>query len=57
MDTGQPEFLEQQSFPEKRAVALRSVGTALGLTALKVTAGLATNSLGILSEAANSGLD
>ncbi|MGH9660596.1 MAG: cation diffusion facilitator family transporter, partial [Bryobacteraceae bacterium] len=38
-------------------MALRSVGTALGLTALKVAAGLATNSLGILSEAANSGLD
>jgi cation diffusion facilitator family transporter len=57
METAQPELLEQPSFPEKRAVALRSVGTALGLTALKVAAGLATNSLGILSEAANSGLD
>jgi len=38
-------------------VALSSVVAAVGLTALKLVVGLATNSLGILSEAAHSGLD
>jgi cation diffusion facilitator family transporter len=42
---------------EKRRAALTSVGAALALTALKIAVGLATNSLGILSEAAHSALD
>jgi len=42
---------------EKRLVALSSVIAALFLTGAKVAVGLLTNSLGILSEAAHSGLD
>lgn len=42
---------------EKRSVALLSVLAAVGLTAFKLTVGLLTNSLGILAEAAHSGLD
>ncbi|HKZ54559.1 MAG TPA: cation-efflux pump [Anaerolineales bacterium] len=42
---------------EKRRVALSSVLAAVFLTAMKLTVGLLTNSLGILSEAAHSGLD
>src|SRR5690242_18388888 len=42
---------------EKRAVALNSVFAAIGITTLKIVVGLATNSLGILSEAAHSALD
>lgn len=42
---------------EKRLVALSSLAAALLLTSLKIVVGLATNSLGILSEAAHSGLD
>jgi cation diffusion facilitator family transporter len=42
---------------EKRAVALLSVLAAVGLTTFKLTIGLLTNSLGILAEAAHSGLD
>ncbi len=42
---------------EKRIAALSSVGAALLLTGLKLGVGFATNSLGILSEAAHSGLD
>jgi len=42
---------------EKRRVALSSVLAALGITALKVLVGISTHSLGILSEAAHSGLD
>jgi cation diffusion facilitator family transporter len=42
---------------EKRWVAASSVLAAILLTTLKVAVGLATNSLGILSEAAHSGLD
>src|SRR5688500_18216736 len=41
----------------KRTAALRSVLTALTLAVLKLAVGLGTGSLGILSEAANSGLD
>lgn len=43
--------------PEKQAVALRSVATAAVLVGLKLVVGLATGSLGILSEAAHSALD
>ena len=42
---------------EKRSVATRSVLAALVISALKVVVGIATGSLGILSEAAHSGLD
>lgn len=42
---------------EKHTVALSSVWAAVFLTGFKLTVGLATNSLGILSEAAHSGLD
>ena len=42
---------------EKRWVALSSLLAAIGLTGTKLVVGLLTNSLGILSEAAHSGLD
>jgi cation diffusion facilitator family transporter len=42
---------------EKRTVARNSVAAAIGITVLKVTVGLTTGSLGILSEALHSGLD
>lgn len=42
---------------EKQAVALGSVAAAVFLTGFKLAIGLLTNSLGILSEAAHSGLD
>jgi cation diffusion facilitator family transporter len=42
---------------EKQAVALTSIGAALLLTALKLTVGIRTGSLGILSEAMHSSLD
>jgi len=42
---------------EKKAVALNSIYAAVGITLLKVTVGITTGSLGILSEAAHSGLD
>ena len=42
---------------EKTAAALSSVIAAVGLTTFKIIVGLATNSLGILAEAAHSGLD
>jgi cation diffusion facilitator family transporter len=42
---------------EKRSVALTSVLAAIGLTAFKIIVGVTTGSLGILAEAAHSGLD
>jgi cation diffusion facilitator family transporter len=42
---------------EKKAVALNSIFAAVGITLLKVLVGITTGSLGILSEAAHSGLD
>jgi cation diffusion facilitator family transporter len=42
---------------EKGAAALSSVIAAVGLTSFKIIVGLATGSLGILAEAAHSGLD
>ena len=42
---------------EKKAVALNSIYAAVGITLLKVMVGITTGSLGILSEAAHSGLD
>lgn len=48
-----PETAQQ----EKRSAALTSVIAAVGLTTFKIVVGLLTNSLGILAEAAHSGLD
>ena len=42
---------------EKRSVALGSVFAAFGITVLKLVTGLLTGSLGMLSEAAHSGID
>ncbi len=42
---------------EKRWAATSSVVAAVGLTAFKIVVGIATGSLGILAEAAHSGLD
>src|SRR5271165_6708287 len=42
---------------EKRSVALNSVYAAVAITSLKIVVGVSTGSLGILSEAAHSGLD
>jgi cation diffusion facilitator family transporter len=42
---------------EKRMAAITSVIAAVGLTAFKIIVGLSTGSLGILAEAAHSGLD
>jgi len=49
--------LKQQAEREKTLVALSSVLAATGLTAMKLGVGLWTGSLGILAEAAHSGLD
>ncbi|MCX5786575.1 MAG: cation-efflux pump [Elusimicrobia bacterium] len=46
-----------QANKEKKSVALSSVGAAVALVGTKLVIGLWTNSLGILSEAAHSGLD
>ncbi len=48
---------EQSSAREKRVVAFSSVLAAVGLTGLKLFVGLLSGSLGILAEAAHSGLD
>jgi len=42
---------------EKKDVALHSMSAAVAITALKLVVGIGTGSLGILSEAAHSGLD
>ena len=42
---------------EKRSVAANSVYAAIAITGLKIVVGISTGSLGILSEAAHSGLD
>lgn len=42
---------------EKRSAALSSVAAAVALTSFKIVVGLLTGSLGILAEAAHSGLD
>ncbi|UCH61410.1 MAG: cation transporter [Anaerolineales bacterium] len=52
-----PAFLNSRAADEKNRVALISVFAAVVLTATKLVVGLATGSLGILSEAAHSGLD
>jgi len=47
----------QNGYHEKRSAALSSVIAAVGLTAFKIIVGFSTGSLGILAEAAHSGLD
>ncbi len=47
----------QNEINEKKRVALVSVFAAIFITGIKLIVGLETNSLGILSEAAHSGLD
>src|SRR5215467_749359 len=51
------EFGSQAMRAEKRSVATNSVLAALAITALKIIVGITSGSLGILSEAAHSGLD
>jgi len=52
-----PEYSSQAMRAEKRSVATNSVLASLAITALKIAVGITTGSLGILSEAAHSGLD
>src|SRR4030043_647579 len=47
----------QDGSHEKRSAAMSSVIAAVGLTGFKIVVGLSTGSLGILAEAAHSGLD
>ena len=47
----------QNGIHEKKSAAMTSVIAAVGLTGFKIIVGLATGSLGILAEAAHSGLD
>ncbi len=49
--------ITQAAAHEKRWVALTSVGAAVLLTGMKLVVGLLTGSLGLLAEAAHSGLD
>ena len=52
-----PEYGSDAMRAEKRSVAGNSVIAAIGITTLKIIVGVTTGSLGILSEAAHSGLD
>ncbi|SBW01145.1 Cation diffusion facilitator transporter family protein [uncultured delta proteobacterium] len=52
-----PERAPARADAEKRSAAAASVAAAVLLTVLKLFVGLATNSLGVLSEAAHSALD
>lgn len=52
-----PEYGSEAMRAEKRSVAGNSVLAAVGITVLKIIVGVTTGSLGILSEAAHSGLD
>ena len=49
--------ISKQEDREKQSAALSSLVAALGLTSFKIVVGVATGSLGILAEAAHSGLD
>jgi cation diffusion facilitator family transporter len=51
------DYTQTQAHKDKGTVALTSVFAAIGLTTFKLVIGLLTNSLGILAEAAHSGLD
>src|ERR1700692_962582 len=56
--SGSPAIYSPESMrAEKRAVAGHSVLAAIAITTLKLVVGITTGSLGILSEAAHSGLD
>ncbi|MCS6861636.1 MAG: cation-efflux pump [Abditibacteriales bacterium] len=57
MASGQTTQTPQEAAREKEWVAFSSVLAAVFLTALKLITGIVTGSLGILAEAANSGLD
>jgi cation diffusion facilitator family transporter len=57
MPETQAAFGSESMRREKRAVAGQSVLAALAITGLKIVVGITTGSLGILSEAAHSGLD
>jgi cation diffusion facilitator family transporter len=57
MTTAHPPQANAQADREKRLAALTSVIAAIFLTSMKIVVGLLTGSLGILSEAAHSGLD
>ncbi len=57
MDANPAEHPDVSAAREKRMVAATSVVAAVALTGLKLAVGLLTGSLGILSEAAHSGLD
>jgi cation diffusion facilitator family transporter len=53
----EPMYTADHMRAEKRRVALNSVFAAVAITAFKTVVGITTGSLGILSEAAHSGLD
>ncbi len=53
----EPPFAVENGSSEKRSAALASVFAALGITVLKLVTGVFTGSLGMLSEAAHSGID
>ena len=57
MNTAVQEIALRAAEREKRAVALSSVLACVVLLAMKAIVGLSSNSLGVLSEAAHSGLD
>lgn len=57
MATTLPQHDLQSMRDEKRGVARNSVFVAIAITGLKIAVGITTGSLGILSEAAHSGLD
>lgn len=50
-------YIASNADHEKRSAALSSVVAAVGLTTFKIVVGIMTGSLGILAEAAHSGLD
>jgi cation diffusion facilitator family transporter len=56
-ESAKPGTVHPSAQSEKTAAALSSVVAAVGLTSFKILVGLLTNSLGILAEAAHSGLD
>lgn len=57
MEADHADDLRRQANREKQRVAAASLAAAIVLTGAKLAVGLWTNSLGILSEAAHSGLD
>ena len=57
MSSPQAAYGSDSMCAEKRAVAGNSVLAAIAITLLKIVVGITTGSLGILSEAAHSGLD